>query len=75
MACDVALEATHRPVLVQLDDEEITVQERRHVFRILRQVMALKSGVTLLQVSGCTIDETLLTDLTNLAVNVVMSRE
>ncbi len=49
------------------------MQKRKSVPGILRRVVALASGATLLQVSGCTIDETLLTDFANLAVEALLT--
>lgn len=40
---------------------------------ILRRVVALASGATLLQASGCTIDETFLTNLANLVAEALLT--
>lgn len=41
--------------------------------RILRRVVALASGAMLLQASGCTIDQTLLTEFVNLTVEALLT--
>ncbi|UCC30417.1 MAG: hypothetical protein JSU86_19730 [Phycisphaerales bacterium] len=49
------------------------MQNRKSIPGILRRVVALTSGAMLLQASGCTIDETLLTDLANLVVEAFLT--
>ena len=49
------------------------MHKRKSVPGILRRVTAFASGATLLQVSGCTVDETLLTDFANLAMEALLT--
>ena len=47
--------------------------KRSAVVRIMRRLAALASGGVLLQTGGCTIDEDLLTDLVNLALEAFLT--
>ncbi len=49
------------------------MQERKSMLAVLRRVVLLTSGATMLQVTGCTIDQTLLTDLANLVVQLLVT--
>ena len=49
------------------------MQERNNLSLILRRLVALASGATLLQASGCTIDQTLLTNLVDLTVEALLT--
>jgi len=41
--------------------------------RVVRRVSAFAGGAVLLQVSGCAVDDTLLTELANFAVDAILA--
>ncbi len=49
------------------------MEERKSMLGVLRRVVLLTSGATLLQVTGCTIDQTLLTELADLVVQLLVT--
>ena len=49
------------------------MHKRKNVGEVLRRVWAFACGATLLQVGGCAIDETLLEDFANLALETLLA--
>ena len=49
------------------------MQERKSMLGVLRRVVLLTSGATMVQVTGCTIDQTLLTELADLVVHLLVT--